>query len=32
LRAGDDAGHFAGNFDYVAVPDFADFAAARTGC
>jgi catechol 2,3-dioxygenase-like lactoylglutathione lyase family enzyme len=29
LRAGDDAGHFAGNFDYVAVLDFADFAAAR---
>ncbi len=29
LHAGDDAGHFAGNFDYVAVLDFADFAAAR---
>jgi hypothetical protein len=29
LQAGDDAGHFAGNFDYVAVLDFADFAAAR---
>jgi catechol 2,3-dioxygenase-like lactoylglutathione lyase family enzyme len=29
LHAGDDAGHFAGNFDYVAVMDFADFAAAR---
>jgi catechol 2,3-dioxygenase-like lactoylglutathione lyase family enzyme len=29
LQAGDDAAHFAGNFDYVAVMDFADFAAAR---
>ncbi len=29
LHAGDDAGHFADNFDYVAVLDFADFAAAR---
>lgn len=29
LQAGGDAGHFAGNFDYVAVLDFADFAAAR---
>ncbi len=26
---GDDAGHFADNFDFVAVMDFADFAAAR---
>jgi catechol 2,3-dioxygenase-like lactoylglutathione lyase family enzyme len=29
LRHGDDAGHFAGNHEYVAVMDFADFAAAR---
>jgi catechol 2,3-dioxygenase-like lactoylglutathione lyase family enzyme len=29
LQAGDDAGHFADNFDYVAVMDFADFGAAR---
>jgi len=29
LHAGDDAAHFADNFDYVAVLDFADFAAAR---
>ncbi len=29
LQAGDDAGQFEGNFDYVAVLDFADFAAAR---
>jgi hypothetical protein len=29
LTHGDDAGHFEGNFDYVAVMDFADFAAAR---
>src|SRR6266567_7656771 len=29
LHASDDAGHFAGNFEYVAVLDFADFAAAR---
>jgi hypothetical protein len=27
---GDDAGHFEGNFDLVAVMDFADFASART--
>jgi hypothetical protein len=26
---GDDAGHFDDNFDFVAVQDFADFAAAR---
>lgn len=26
---GDDAGHFDGNFDFVVVMDFADFAAAR---
>jgi hypothetical protein len=26
---GDDAGHFDDNFDFVAVMDFADFAAAR---
>jgi hypothetical protein len=30
LTWGDDAGHFAGNFDFVAVMDFADFAAARS--
>jgi hypothetical protein len=29
LICGDDAGHFEGNFDYVAVMDFADFASAR---
>ena len=29
LRWGDDAGHFDGNFDFVAVMDFDDFAAAR---
>jgi len=29
LTCGDDAGHFDGNFDYVAVMDFADFASAR---
>lgn len=29
LRWGDDAGHFEGNFDFVAVMDFADFASAR---
>jgi catechol 2,3-dioxygenase-like lactoylglutathione lyase family enzyme len=29
LRHGDDAGHFVGNHDYVAVLDFADFATAR---
>jgi Stress responsive A/B Barrel Domain len=29
LTWGDDAGHFDGNFDLVAVMDFADFAAAR---
>jgi catechol 2,3-dioxygenase-like lactoylglutathione lyase family enzyme len=29
LEHRDDAGHFAGNHDYVAVLDFADFAAAR---
>jgi catechol 2,3-dioxygenase-like lactoylglutathione lyase family enzyme len=29
LHHGDDAGHFAGNHDYVAVLDFPDFAAAR---
>ena len=26
---GDDAGHFEGNFDFVVVMDFADFASAR---
>ncbi len=26
---GDDAGHFEGNFDFVAVMDFESFAAAR---
>jgi uncharacterized protein (DUF1330 family) len=26
---GDDAGHFEGNFDLVAVMDFADFDSAR---
>ena len=29
LRWGDDAGIFEGNFDFVAVMDFPDFAAAR---
>jgi catechol 2,3-dioxygenase-like lactoylglutathione lyase family enzyme len=29
LHHGDDAGHFPGNHDYVAVLDFPDFAAAR---
>ena len=29
LTWGDDAGHFDGNFDFVAVMDFEDFAAAR---
>ena len=29
LTWGDDAGHFEGNFDLVAVMDFADFASAR---
>jgi Stress responsive A/B Barrel Domain len=29
LRWGEDAGHFEGNFDFVAVMDFADFASAR---
>ncbi len=29
LRYGDDAGHFPGNHDFVAVLDFPDFAAAR---
>jgi hypothetical protein len=29
LTFGDDAGHFAGNYDFVAVMDFPDFAAAR---
>jgi catechol 2,3-dioxygenase-like lactoylglutathione lyase family enzyme len=29
LHHGDDAGHFAGNHDYIAVLDFPDFAAAR---
>jgi hypothetical protein len=27
---GDDARHFEGNVDFVAVMDFADFASART--
>jgi len=30
LTWGDDAGHFEGNFDFVAVMDFADFTSART--
>ncbi len=30
LTMGDDAGHFEGNFDFVAVMDFDDFASART--
>ena len=29
LTFGDDARHFEGNFDFVAVMDFADFASAR---
>ena len=29
LTCGDDAGYFDDNFDFVAVRDFADFAAAR---
>lgn len=29
LTWGDDAGHFEGNFDFVAVMDFADFASAQ---
>ena len=29
LTWGDDAGHFEGNFDLVAVMDFADFDTAR---
>jgi hypothetical protein len=29
LTCGDDARHFDGNFDFVAVMDFADFASAR---
>jgi catechol 2,3-dioxygenase-like lactoylglutathione lyase family enzyme len=29
LTLGDDAGHFEGNHDFVAVMDFPDFAAAR---
>jgi hypothetical protein len=29
LTWGDDAGHFEGNYDLVAVMDFADFASAR---
>lgn len=29
LTCGDDAGHFEGNFDFVAVMDFADFDSAR---
>ena len=29
LTWGDDAGHFEGNFDVVAVMDFADFDSAR---
>ena len=30
LTWGDDALHFEGNFDFVAVMDFADFASARS--
>jgi hypothetical protein len=30
LTWGDDARHFEGNYDFVAVMDFADFASART--
>jgi hypothetical protein len=29
MKSGDDAGHFEGNFDFVAVMDFADFKSAR---
>jgi Stress responsive A/B Barrel Domain len=29
LTCGDDAGHFDGNFDFVAVMDFENFASAR---
>ena len=29
LTWGEDAGHFEGNFDFVAVVDFADFDSAR---
>jgi len=29
LDFGDDAGHFEGNYDFVAIMDFADFASAR---
>lgn len=29
LTWGDDAGHFEGNFDFVAVMDFVDFDSAR---
>ena len=29
LTCGDDAGHFEGNFEFVAVMDFADFDSAR---
>jgi hypothetical protein len=29
MTCGDDAGHFEDNFDFVAVMDFEDFAAAR---
>lgn len=29
MKFGDDAGHFEGNFDLVAVMDFADFDSAR---
>jgi hypothetical protein len=29
LTWGDDAGHFEGNFDFVVVQDFADFASAQ---
>ena len=29
LTWGDDAGHFEGNFDFVAVMDFADFDSAH---
>jgi hypothetical protein len=29
MTYGDDAGHFEGNYDFVAVQDFADFASAR---
>jgi hypothetical protein len=30
MTCGDDVGHFDDNFDFVAVQDFADFAAARS--